>query len=552
MMQTMQKHRKSRHWGGTTILALLAVVLLFAPNRAGQLFARMAAETAVTSPQLYYPVVYKQSQDGAGGTWNSSLAVQNLGQATATVAVHYFQENGVSIVTANRTIPAGDSILISLEDVPELPAIKVAAVIMGDQPLAGVSWVRRMAGSVGSQGIYNAAGAQTATTVYVPWVSLAVQGSGGYNSNLAIQNLSATQPAQVRLHFYNTNGALVAPPMTSPVFGPSSPWFPNLAQSGLPADFTGSVVAESLQIGPTISPIAVVDNKLGGSAGFAMLSHSGLPAGATELFADGLFTSNTAITLHVQNTSANQPATVTVENSDSVGNTQFVLPPLGRGTVEHASGSHGSAFTTRLSSTAPIAAIVVQQNTGGAGSAFEAATGVTGAAFPLQMKNGQLPSGGPAFNSSINLVNPISAQAQAQASVRYSSGLVVPGTINPGQTQGLPTQTNGSLPSPFIGSASMGSSLSLFARASLIPAAAAQGDYISVYRGDRDGRAVTANRDAYRLRADCDAHLCRANCHTHKCAPNGDADYADNTHGHADYTSTDRHRGEHQRRCGGG
>lgn len=91
-----------------------------------------------------------------------------------TVAIDYYLENGSSIVTANRTIPAGDSILVSLEDVNELPAGKVAAAIMGDQPLAGANWVRRMANNVGSQGIYNAVGVeQMATTVYVPWISLA-------------------------------------------------------------------------------------------------------------------------------------------------------------------------------------------------------------------------------------------------------------------------------------------------------------------------------------------------------------------------------------------
>lgn len=149
---------------------------------------------------------------------------------------------------------------------------------------------------------------------------------------------------------------------------------------------------------------------------------------------------------------------------------------------------------------------------------------------------GSFPAAAPSFNSGINLVNPISAQAQAQASVRYSSGLVVPGTINPGQTQGLPTQTNGSLPSPLISACVDRILPYLSSPERPHPCSGGSGDYLCLWievAGQSQPTATPTASGRLRrppLQGQQRRPPLSGRLPHHKCAPNGDANYVD-THG---------------------
>lgn len=458
----------------TPFLLLLAILVTLVLVGARQMVSRASAAPAAAT-QLFYPAVYKGF--GAGSTMlNSSLAIQNLGQANANVAVQFYTPQGQPAGSTNQVIPVGDSILLNMEQMGAPP--QASAVVTGDQPLAGVSWVRGQ-GNTASHGIHTAVDPHTATMAYVPWVALSQPGSGGYTSNPVIQNLSNSQPTQVQLRFYNANGAQVGQFVT-PLLPPLASSFLDPSQFGLPVPFNGAMVAESLN--PN-TPIAVVDNKLGGASGFTLLSHNGLPAGANTLYAENLTTQfSFSAALYVQNTHPNQAATVALTHSDNIGDTQVMIPPQSAVTVNYDPNSHPGPFTVQLASNVPIAAIIVQEHPDGRGFAVEATAGGTSAiALPLLLKNAQPVNSSPPFNSGISLLN--TGSSQAQVLLRYSNGAQRQDFLPPNQVMGIGTASQNELPNQFIGSALVSASQPLLARGAVIPAQNTQGDYMAVYRG---------------------------------------------------------------------
>lgn len=74
-----------------------------------------------------------------GGTFASSITIQNLGSGQATVSVKYVKTDGTEGATSTHTIPVGDVEFIYVPHNAGLIAGQYSVVISSDQPVAAVS-----------------------------------------------------------------------------------------------------------------------------------------------------------------------------------------------------------------------------------------------------------------------------------------------------------------------------------------------------------------------------------------------------------------------------
>lgn len=74
-----------------------------------------------------------------GGPFASSMTVQNLGSAGATINIRYVDSVGTDVVTLTHTIPVNDVLFIYVPNQSGLLAGQYSVVISSDQPVAAVS-----------------------------------------------------------------------------------------------------------------------------------------------------------------------------------------------------------------------------------------------------------------------------------------------------------------------------------------------------------------------------------------------------------------------------
>lgn len=378
-----------------------------------QTTARSPQAAQNATPQLFFPVTHKAFVDpqDPSRTWNGVFSLQN-GSLTspANVQVTFYTENGQAITpnqligpTGNPlsnplTIPGGRGLRLDMATQNSLQPGRYSIAVSSDQPLSGVNWTT-ITGSGGapSNGMYTAFLPDTSTTVFLPAVKKAASGLGG---NLAILNLSGSPATNVAVKFYNQTGQQVQQRDIAQIAGYTS-FHLNLQQFfQLNPGFDGSVVVSAS------APVAVVNNQWGGSNDGSLLTSSSWSNGATTLYAPFLGRNSQALgaTLTVQNTSANQPAAVTISHSDNSAPDQLQIPPLGSQTVSY---SPQAAFAATITSNQPVAAVVTNLHASGSGSgsSYDAITqGATLYNIPLFAR--QYTSGNSSFNSELLIYNP--------------------------------------------------------------------------------------------------------------------------------------------------
>ena len=145
------------------------------------------------------------------GTWDSSISIINLGGASATVEVTFFDAIGASpTVTCLRGTPgpscqltnpfslaAGAKEEIYLPAVSQLPNGRYSAVVSADQPIAAIGAMTGVDVNKYFTGGYTGEGAG-ATSMYLPGIQWNFY---AWDSHLSIQNLTGS-PQDITVQFY--------------------------------------------------------------------------------------------------------------------------------------------------------------------------------------------------------------------------------------------------------------------------------------------------------------------------------------------------------------
>jgi len=266
------------------------------------------------SLSTYIPMLFK----GAfGGSYNAAFYVQNVDESnTANVTIKYYDNNGVLNCTKADTIAPlaskGYWVPFATCDSGSLPAGWVGGVkVESDQPIVGVGRPH-----IGTQITTYDGFAAGDTSTYIPMLFKGAFG-GSYNAAFYVQNVHATNTANITIQYYDSAGTLkctkadtIAPLASKGYWVPSA----TCDSGSLPAGWSGGVVVTSDQ------PIVGVGRP---HIGTQVLTYNGFTAGSVNSYLPMLFKNafggsyNAAF--YMQNTE-NSAATVTIKFYDSNGN----------------------------------------------------------------------------------------------------------------------------------------------------------------------------------------------------------------------------------------
>jgi len=242
------------------------------------------------------PVVGAQG----GGVWDASFTVVNLGTASATVTVDFYDETGThptvtqlgtsgGMITNPFTLAAGSSQEILVFLTTQLPTgHRYSVVVSADQPVAAIA---NLTNSIGGtqpyfNGSYSGASDEGQTSMYMPAI---VWNYYGWYSHLSVQNLTnAAMNITVSIYQEQSNTVCYT-------YGPTSvPAF-----SALYLD-TGTVDLSACDVNPAgdgyngsaqvtaAGPVAAVDNQTMDSSG-ATQTYNGFVGGALTIYAPALY-----------------------------------------------------------------------------------------------------------------------------------------------------------------------------------------------------------------------------------------------------------------------
>jgi len=193
-----------------------------------------------------YEVVVPAAVRGAGGggsVWQLDLYLSNLGDATASVSVHWLERNTNNTVAlpATVTIDAGMTIVLddALMSLFSLPSAAGAVRLVSTQPLGVNSYIYNLSGGVrfgqGFEGIPVSHAANALTEIVIP----GLREDGGNRSNLF--GVAGPAGATVRVVIRRTSGTIVG--QRSVDLAPFSAWYQSIAGlvSGAPGDVVASI-----------------------------------------------------------------------------------------------------------------------------------------------------------------------------------------------------------------------------------------------------------------------------------------------------------------------
>lgn len=292
--------------GGATITSSQPVVAVARPH----VGAEVASYNSFASGSLtsYAPMLFKKA---FGGTYNSALYVQNLHASnTATVAVNYYTSAGALTCTVNDTIAPRSSKGYWLPSVGCLPDGWVGgAVVTSTQNIVTVGRPH-----VGSEVMTYDGFASGNTTSYLPMLFKKAFG-GTYNAAFYIQNVNASNTANVTISYYNEAGALSCT-VTDTVAALASKgyWLPSVGC--LPDGWVGGVEVTSSQPIVTVARphIGTQVTTYNGFAGGSITSY--VPMLFKNAFAGGSYKA----AFYVQNVHPSSSANITIQYYDSAGN----------------------------------------------------------------------------------------------------------------------------------------------------------------------------------------------------------------------------------------
>jgi hypothetical protein len=387
--------------GGVAVYADQQVVAVGRPHLGSQVASYAGANAGGTTQ--YVPMLFK---DAFGGSYDSALYIQNLGNASATLSVDFISDAGTVVHTVNDTLPANASKGYWLPGISGLGASFVGgAKIISDQPVLAVGRPH-----IGAEVMTYNGFTAGATTAYLPMFFK--NGFGTYNTALYIQNVTANL-ANLSIQYLNTDGT-VACTKADTLGANASKGYWSLGVTcdtgSLPSGFVGGVKVTSDQ-----AIVAVGRAHLGTQ----ITSYGGFAGGSTSAYVPMLFkgafggTYNAA--LYLQNTTGNT-ASVTIQYRDNAGAlaaTQNVTLDPGAissiwlpGVAGLPSGFVGGASIT---STEPIVA-VGRPHLGSEITAYNGASATSNIAYlPMLFRN----AFGAPYNAAYYIQNTSASPAKA-------------------------------------------------------------------------------------------------------------------------------------------
>lgn len=347
--------------------------------------------------------------------WVTSYMLQNLNSTQdATVLINYYDQNGVQVTAANKTlnVPAGSSAtVVQYTDDPNLPAGRYSAVVSSDQPLAAI--VNEQTAPAGRTGMNSMPpfGSSSGVTEGALQVTLpeVMHNWYGYYTQMYIQNTADTD-ASVTITFYPGLAGAAGVTENATIKPYASYLADQKGKTALAATaggrFSGSAVVTSNR------PVAVVVNELNDAA-IKLFSYNGFAAGATNLVCPSILRGHFGwyTSLAVANPSLTDSANVTITYK---ADTTYSNPPALRGTtvVKNFTIDPGKSIlrydgtganpatdartdlvtftrffgTAQVTSNRPVVAKVNQESDGGNAEAYNCidfATGTTKIAVPM-------------------------------------------------------------------------------------------------------------------------------------------------------------------------
>jgi hypothetical protein len=308
--------------------------------------------TAVGTPTqtTYLPNITRTLGGPLG--WDTPFYIQNAGTSSTAVEASFYYFDTGALATCHRTasLAAGASVLEDPNAATDLTDDKQYSVVVrsyGSPVFAAVNQTQTVNGKI--QGLSYSGFATGATKVYVPNVT---RRFFGYDIPLIIQNLG-TSTAFVTANFKSFDGTQnVNIPLTIGV-----------GLSGvIDPDFTAGLVDQT-QYAVTITsnqPVAVVANAHNEAIGPLAYSHNGLAAGATTVYGPWATKSATLFSNVVVQNLGTAAATATLTFKPTSGGAAQVFT-----TASIPAGS-ASAFDVRFTSG------IALPNTAGCGSVASA------------------------------------------------------------------------------------------------------------------------------------------------------------------------------------
>lgn len=215
-----------------------------------------------------------------GGTWTTSLQVQNLGTGPANISIEYYDQDGNEITAARQTftdVAPGASINVYHGGLADLPDGFIgSAVVSSDQPIAGIGNEIAVYGTTSGNSSYSAV-SEPGDVVYAPLV-MKKYGGSQWSTQLAVQN-TGSDSTTVTIQYYDSSGSLVSGGTESQsIEGYGSAVFNQLDNTGLTDGFMGSAKISAASASDTI---AVVVNEI---AGTRLVTYNGFYEGATDVY----------------------------------------------------------------------------------------------------------------------------------------------------------------------------------------------------------------------------------------------------------------------------
>ncbi len=259
----------------------------------------------------YLPMLFK---DSFGGSYDAAFYVQNVDTSnTATISIKFYDSTGHLSCTLPDTVAPLASKGYWVPGQSCLPAGWVGGVVVTSNfPIVTIGRIH-----VGTQVTSYSGFAAGAASNYVPMLFKNAFG-GSYDSAFYVQNVDPTNTATISIKFYDSAGNLSCTlPDTVAPLASKGWWVP--AQSCLPVGWVGGAVVTSNY------PIVSVGRP---HVGAQVTTYAGIPTGNTSLYLPMLFknafggTYNSAF--YIQNTDAVNPASVTIQFFDTLGNLSCV------------------------------------------------------------------------------------------------------------------------------------------------------------------------------------------------------------------------------------
>ncbi len=304
--------------GGAVVTSNRSIVTVGRPHVGTQVMTYNGVNEG--SLAAYMPMLFKNA---FGGSYDSAFYVQNVdGAHTASITVKYYDSSGaLTCSKPAETIAPRASRGYWVPDESCLPSQWVGSgVITSDYPIVTIARPH-----VGAEiSTYNGLPSGSLTS-HLPMLFKDAFG-GSYDAAFYMQNVDATQTAQVTIKYYDSAGNLSCThsPETIPPLSSKAYWVPG--EACLPAGWVGGAVMTS------DFPIVTAGRP---HIGAQVTSYAGSTGSATGVTLPMLFKNiwgsyNSAF--YIQNTDPSGPAAITVRFYDMNGNLNCQrsdsIPPL--------------------------------------------------------------------------------------------------------------------------------------------------------------------------------------------------------------------------------